>query len=304
MKYSIIRSGILSALLLILCLSCNFQQTGRTNNNDSNGLTFHDSIVDLDKIARLKLTNAEDYNQLLDVLDKNNLNSINLAIQLFQNADSDTLSRDSMFVGFNDFFAQMANSYLENNDSLHSKLTGDVPEGTINRIKVTLADYGMNITTAEGEYYLEPETDWMIKNFGGKLSSAYVEFLTISAKEQKEKFIEDGNILIPTETLMARIITWEDFIGKYPGFISISKAEDFYSQYLEAFLAGTENSKVFDAATKKLNEKSRLSLETYIRNNPGRKSSTVVKEFYELLKSSNFLYSDKVDTFILEKLYN
>ena len=115
-------------MLLILCLSCNFQQTGRTNNNDSNGLTFHDSIVDLDKIARLKLTNAEDYNQLLDVLDKNNLNSINLAIQLFQNADSDTLSRDSMFVGFNDFFAQMANSYLENNDSLHSKLTGDVPE--------------------------------------------------------------------------------------------------------------------------------------------------------------------------------
>lgn len=295
-------SRIIFALPLLLFISCNLHQTGKKD--DSKGLTFHDSIIDTDRVIHLKLTNAEDYDQVLDDLDKNKLNSISLAVTLFQNAKADSLSRDSMFIGFNDFFALIANSYLENNDSLHSKLAGDVTEGTINRIKVKLSDYGMKLTTAEGEYYLEPETEWMVKTFGSRLSSAYVEFLTISSKEEKEKFVEDGNILIPMESLTARIIVWEDFISKHPGFISINKVEDFYTQYLEAFLSGTENSKVFDPVSKKLNEKSKSAFEAYIKNNPGRKSSAVVKEYYDLLKSSNFLYSDKVDSFILEKLYN
>ena len=99
-------------------------------------------------------------------------------------------------------------------------------------------------------------------------------------------------------------MTWEDFIGKYPSFISLYKAEDFYNQYLEAFLAGTDNSKAFDPVTNKLNENSRKAFEAYIQKNPVRKSSIVVKEYYDLLKSSNFLYTNKVDSFILEKIYN
>jgi len=293
---------IFVALPLLFIMSCNFHTSSRSN--DTQGLVFHDSIIDPDKIIQLKVTSAEDYDQALDILDKNKLNSINIAVTLFHNATIDSLSRDSMFVGFNDFFSIMANSYLENNDTLQNKLAGNVPETTINRIKATLSEYGMNLTTAEGEYYLEPETDWLIKNFGDKLSPTYRAFLMITSKEQKEKFSDDGHILIPIETLMERIITWEDFITQYPGFISISKAEDLYSQYLEAFLTGTENSKVFDPISKKLNEKSKSAFEAYIQNHPGRKSSLVVREYYDLLKSSNFQYSEKVDSFILEKIYN
>jgi hypothetical protein len=225
-----------TAIAFLFLISCNFQQS--SHSKDSQAVTFHDSIIDPDKIVKLKITNTEDYDQVLDILDKNKLNSISAAVTLFRNAAVDSLSRDSMFVGFNDFFSLMANSYLESNDSLQSKLAGNVSEATINRIKASLADYGMDLTTAEGEYYLEPETDWLIKNFGDKLSPAYREFLTLTSKEQKEKFTEDGKILIPIETLMGRIITWEDFTAKYPGFISMSKAEDLYSQYMEAFLSG------------------------------------------------------------------
>jgi len=162
----------------------------------------------------------------------------------------------------------------------------------------------MNLTTSEGEYYLEPEPDWLLKNFGNKLTSAYRDFLFIAAKEDKYKFAEDGILLIPSDSLIARIVTWENFISKYPGFISLYKAEDFYNQYMEAFLAGTDNSKVFDPSTNKLNESSKKAFETYIQKNTGRKSSTVVKEYYDLLKSSNFLYTSKVDSFMLEKIYN
>jgi hypothetical protein len=252
----------------------------------------------------MNLTNSQDYGQILDMLDKNNLNSISIAIKLYKNAKVDSLLRDSMFADFNDFFALIANSYLEYNDILQNKPSVEIADSTVNRIKYALSDYGMNLTTAEGEYYLEPETDWLLKKFGDHLSSAYHEFLIISSAEQKEKFAEDGNLLISQDSLISRIVTWEDFIGKYPSFISINKAEDYYTQYLEAFLTGTENIKVFDPVTRKLNESSKRAFESYIKKNPGRKSSQVVKEYYNLLKSSDFLYTSKIDSFMPEKIYN
>jgi hypothetical protein len=294
-------SRILFALLFLFLAACNLHQTSR--GKDSQELS-NDSIVDVNKISQMKLTSAEEYNEILDMLDKNNLNSIRLAVKLFQNARADSLARDSMFAGFNDFFALIANSYLENNNILQNKTSEEVSDTTVTRIKSILSEYGMSLTTAEGEYYLEPETNWMLKNFGDNLSTAYHDFLVISAAEQKEKFAEDANVLISPDSLMARIIAWENFIGKYPSFISINKAEDYYTQYLEAFLAGTENSKVFDPTTKRLNENSRKAFEAYIQKNPGRKSSAVVREYYDLLKSSDFLYTNKVDSFMLEKIYN
>lgn len=264
----------------------------------------NDSIVDINKISRMNLTNSMDYAQILDMLDKNNLNSIGIAMRLFKNAKVDSLSCDSMFADFNDFFALIANSYLENNNILQNNISSAIADSTVNRIKLALSEYGMNLTTAEGEYYLEPENEWLLKSFGDKLSTAYQEFLLITAEEQKEKFAEDGSLLISQDSLISRILTWEDFIGKYPSFISINKAIDNYIQYLEAFLTGTENTKVFDPDTRKLNEKSRKAFEAYFQKNPGRKSSQVVQEYYNLLKNSDFLYTGKVDSFMLEKIYN
>jgi hypothetical protein len=292
---------ILFALTLLFFTACNLPQTNRSK--DSQELS-NDSILDLNKISQMILRNAEEYNQVLDMLNKNNLNSISLAVTLFQNAKADSLSRDSMFAGFNDFFAQIANSYLENNNILQNKTSEEVSDTAFINIKSTLSAYGMKLTTDEGEYYLEPEPGWMLKNFGDRLSSAYRDFLMISSTEQREKFTYDANIILPLDSLMARIIIWEDFIGKYPSFISINKAEDYYTQYLEAFLTGNDHSIVFDPTTKKLNENSRKAFETYIQKNPNRKSSAIVKEYYDLLKSSDFLYTNKADSFMLDKIYN
>lgn len=295
-------SKILILLPFLLLIACNLQQNKRTT--DSKSSSSGDSFADINKISQVNLTNSGDYGQLLDMLDKNNLSSISVAIKLYKNANVDSLSRDSMFADFNDFFSFIANSYLENNDILQNKPSNEIADSTLKRIRSYLSGYGMNLTLAEGEYYLEPQMGWMLKKFDDRLSGAFRKFLIISSAEQKEKFTEDGNILISQDSLISRIKTWEDFICKHPSFISISKAEDYYTQYLEAFLSGTENTKVFDPVTRKLNENSRKAFEAYIQKNPGRKSSEIVKEYYDLLKSVNFLYTDKVDSFMIKKIYN
>jgi hypothetical protein len=289
-------------LPIILFASCNIRQPKQ--NASSKELSSDNSVLDINKISQLNLESAREYGEILDALDKNNLNSIGLAIKLYKQAKVDSVSKDSMFADFNDFFALIANSYLENNNVLQNQSSVESADTTVNRIKTLLSDYGMNLTTNQGEYYLEPETEWLLKKFEGNLSHASLDFLTIYAEEQDNKYIGDGNLLVTQNELISRIIKWEDFIGKYPSFISIGRALDYYTQYLEAFLNGTENTNVFDAATKKLNDKTKSAFEAYVKMYPGRKSAQIVREYYDLLKSSDFHYTDKVDSFMLEKIYN
>ena len=91
---------------------------------------------------------------------------------------------------------------------------------------------------------------------------------------------------------------------KYPNFISIKMAQDQYAQYLGAYLAGMDNSRVFDQSTNRLNDSSKVSFEAFILKNPQSNSTEVVKAYLDLLKSTNFNYTDRVDSFLLEKVYH
>jgi hypothetical protein len=250
------------------------------------------------------LSNANDYRKVLDKLDHGDLLSIDLATKLFKNSVADTITRDSMFVIFNDFYNTLAGSYLENNEVVSTQLQNSPSPEVLNKVQASLATYGISLSSVEGTYYLEPQTEYLLKSFGPDLSSSYREYLTIGSKEQKSRFAEDGAILIPSDSLTARIITWENFIVRYPDFISIKIAQDQYSQYMGAFLAGMDNSRIFSPSTNHLSDSSKVSFESFIVKNPESKSAEVVKAYLELLKSTNFNYTEKVDSFLLEKVYH
>lgn len=283
-------------------ISCNYNR--KEAGKDNNQKDLEQGYVDSGKITRLKIDNADEYNEVLEMLNKKDLKSIDLAIKVFRNSAADSLSRDSMLVVFNDFLSVIASTYLENNDSLQGKSGIDISEKATAQMKDRLSGYGMMLTTSEGDFYLEPDNDYLIQNFSDKISPAYNEFLQIAASDQNEKFADDASILIPIDSLAKRITVWEDFKDKYSSFVSIGKAQDYYIQYLETYLSGTDNSKAFDPKSNKLKEDLKISFEKYPVEYPGRKSAAVVKDYYDLLKSSGFLYSEKVDAFILEKVYN
>lgn len=281
--------------------SCDFSQSkssqGRSNAEG-------DSIVDLEKIKMLKLTNVSDYHKTLDKLDKGDLASVDAAITLFKNSTIDSLSRDSMFVVFNDFFNGVAGNYLENNENVSSQLENSPSKEAIDKLRSTLNSYGISLNSSEGTYFLETQTEYLLQNFGSGLSPAYREYLTIQSKEQKARFAEDGTILIPIDSLTSRIVSWETFMEKYPDFIAIKMAQDQYAQYIGAYLSGMDNSRIFDPATNRLNDNSKASFEAFVQNNPGLKSTEVVKAYLDLLQTTNFNYTDKVDSFLLDKVYH
>jgi len=288
-------------LISSFLFSCNFNQS---KNTEINPIARKDSTVDLEKVAQMKLTNPNEYRLVLDKLDQGDLASLDIASMLFKNSMADTLTRDSMFVVFNDFYNNVAGSYLENNEVVNTQLEKSPSSETVKRLKVSLASYGILLSSSEGTFYLEPQTEYLLKNFGMTLSPAYREYLIIGSKEQQERFAEDGTILISSDSLTTRIMTWENFMVRYPDFISIKMAQDQYSQYLGAFLAGMDNSRIFDPATNHLNDSSKVAFESFVVKNSESKSTEVVKAYLELLKSTNFNYTDKVDSFLLEKVYH
>lgn len=282
-----------------LC-SCNLNRTKSTGNIPT---TETEPKFDIEKIAQMRLTSADGYRKVLNNLDQSDLNSIGAAVALFKNCETDTISRDSMFVAFNWFFNNVAGGYLQNNEDVNLQLENPTSKDSIDKIKTMFASYGINLASSEGTYYLEPQKSYLLTNFGPGLSQAYSDYLAIEAKEEKERFAEDGTILIPTDSLISRIIAYENFMGRYPGFISLKIAQDQYAQYLGAYLAGIDNSRIFDVATNRLNDGQKKSFEGFIIKYPGRKSAEVVKAYLDLLQNTNFIYTDKVDSFLLEWVY-
>lgn len=287
--------------LIGLVFSCDFKQS---KNKETNPLAITDSIVDIEKLSGMKLTNPDQYRQVIDKLDQGDLASIDIAKILFENSTADTLTRDSMFVVFNDFFNLAATGYLNNNEVIKEQFENSPSTEVVNKLKNILYTYGILVGSSEGNFYLDPQNDYLLQNFGSKLSSGYRDYLTILSKEQKARFAEDGAILIPVDSLISRIITWENFMSRYPDFISVKMAQDKYAQYLSAFLAGMDNSRVFDRSTNHLNDSVKVSFESFLVKYPQGKSSELVKAYLEMLKSTNFIYSERVDSFLLEKVYH
>lgn len=264
----------------------------------------NDSFPDPAEISKLKLTNALQYRRWIERLDPVDLASLDTADTLFTNCLADTLSRDSMFVVYNEFLNHLAEIYLENNEKVSDQLGNSPSSEIVSSLKAMFAAHGMVLWASDGSFYLEPQTKLMLQKFGPVLSDAYREFLTIGKREQETRFARDGRILIPADSLITRILNWENFMNRYPGFISIKTVQEKYGQYLGAYLAGMDNSRAFDKDTDHLKDSLKESFESFVEKNPESKSALVVKEYLEMLKSTDFNYTDKVDSFLLEKAYH
>lgn len=287
-------------VLAIFVFACNFNQPKR---GDSHSSLKTNLPVDPAKIGQLQPSSVATYRQVLDTLDQGDLASIDIAGTLFSNCLADTLTRDSLFVAYQDFLERLAANYPENNEKVSLLLDHSPAPEALTPLKSALASHGIFLGNTEGDFWLEPQSGYLLKNFGPVLSAAYREFLSLETKEQQERLTGNGKMLMPADSLISRLLIWESFVSRYPGFISIRKAYDQYAQYLGAYLAGREHSGVFDPGTNLLNDSSRTSFESFIIQNPGTRSAEVVKGYLDLLKSSDFRYTEKVDSFLLEKVY-
>jgi hypothetical protein len=288
-------------LLSTFFMACNSDQP---KTEDDYPLIKNDLAIDLIKIAQIRLTNPTDYQQALDTLDQGALHSLHVAELLLHNCLADSLTCDSIFLVYSDFLNSVAAGYLENNETISNQLSDSPASETVDQLKSILGSYGILLDSTENTWFLDISPVYLLQNFGSAISPAYREYLSIGCREQPERSSERGKTLIPADSLASGIIIWENFMTRYPRFILKEMVQDHYARYLGAFLSGTENSRVFDADSNLLKQSSREAFESFISENSGRKSAEVVKSYLDLLYQTDFSYNEKVDSFLLEKVFS
>jgi len=291
------RQVLFSSFLMVL-FACGVRNSSEPFNRLG---TNHDQILTPGQLEKVEIQTASDYRKVLQQIDPADLASLDAAKNLILKSTADSLVSDSMFVSFYDFYTRLADIYVESNEQVASQLASSKSQSSLN---AEFASRGLRLVSDKGIFSLKTQNNYLLRNFGSRLSSSFREYLTIASKEQDIPFRKDGKIAIVSDSLVSRILTWESFMGRYPDFIEIRLVQDEYTQYLGAYLSGTDNARAFNPNTSQLHDSLRLSLENFVVNHPDSKSADLVKDYLEMLKTTNYNYTEKVDSFLLEKVYH
>jgi hypothetical protein len=104
--------------------------------------------------------------------------------------------------------------------------------------------------------------------------------------------------MISFEKLGQRIITWENFIKKYPKAKITKDAEYFYYIYLGTFLQGLANTPTTDDGGNLLPE-IKTVYENFIKRYPTARSGKIVSDYLNIFKKNNYkLNRGEIITFL------
>ncbi len=160
--------------------------------------------------------------------------------------------------------------------------------------KAALQKIGLRIDQGEGMYYVEPDNDWLLSEFGSTLPEVWKQYLKQSSYEAKNHFAEDGALQIPFEALRKRIIFWEKFLEKHPNFPEKNQIKEQLSGYLYFYLSDLKNTLDF-ALISISTDSIKKSYENFIKENSDSKYYEIVKSHYATLKDGGFKVDKRVD---------
>jgi hypothetical protein len=159
----------------------------------------------------------------------------------------------------------------------------------------SLEKNGLRLSITEGSYYIDEKPDYLINSFKSFVSPSVYEFLNIRGRELQEGFSEDAKLIITFREVGNRIITWQNYLKKYPSSPLLAEAKFSYHLYLNTFLTGLDNSPISIDDTL-LPEIKQVYAE-FIAKNPDNESGKMVGKFYNLLAGNNFRLTEEVDDF-------
>ncbi|WP_338989350.1 tetratricopeptide repeat protein [Fusobacterium animalis] len=211
------------------------------------------------------------------------------------------------------------NEYLETNQLI------------LENINTEHLDFLNNIYNKDSEYYFT-EKDWKTANkflnnydleifdlaetevsiievpnyyyniFKDYVTDDYREYLKITSKENEELYYTDGSILVSYNKIADGLLTWENFLKKYPNSDLAEKANEECNTYRRIYILGSynsptreggwENSELFYIPENNLKEFNR-----FIEKYPDSPTVELIKYYLENYKNKDIetLLNEKID---------
>ncbi|MCG6839733.1 hypothetical protein K5I20_00220 [Fusobacterium nucleatum] len=91
---------------------------------------------------------------------------------------------------------------------------------------------------ARGTCIIKEVPDFYYKTFKDYVTDDYKEYLKITSKENEEHYVADSGLCITLEKLGDRIVTWENFLEKYPNSKLNDKVNNICNSYRRDYILG------------------------------------------------------------------
>ena len=210
------------------------------------------------------------------------------------------------------------NEYLETNQLI------------LENINTEHLDFLNNIYNKDSEYYFT-EKDWKTANkflnnydleifdlaetevsiievpnyyyniFKDYVTDDYREYLEITYKENEEPYFTDGSILVPYDKIADRLLTWENFLKKYPNSDLAEIANEKCNTYRRIYILGSDNAPTREGGWENnelfyIPENNLKEFNRFIEKYPDSPTVELIKFYLENYKNID------VDTMLNEKI--
>ena len=200
----------------------------------------------------------------------------------------------------------------------------------IENINTEHLDFLNNIYNEDSEYYFT-EKDWKTANkflnnydlkifdlaetevriievpnyyyniFKDYVTDDYREYLEITYKENEEPYFTDGSILVPYDKIVDRLLTWEDFLKKYPNSDLAEIANEKCNIYRRVYILGSDNAPTREGGWENnelfyIPENNLKEFNRFMEKYPDSPTIELIKFYLENYKNKD------VDTMLNEKI--
>ena len=165
-----------------------------------------------------------------------------------------------------------------------------------------LNNYDLEIfDLAETEVRIMEVPNYYYNIFKDYVTDDYREYLEITYKENKESYYTDGSILVPYDKIADRLLTWENFLKKYPNSDLAEIANEKCNIYRRIYILGSDNSPTREGGWGNnelfyIPENNLKEFNRFIEKYPDSPTVELIKFYLENYKNKD------VDTMLNEKI--
>ena len=165
-----------------------------------------------------------------------------------------------------------------------------------------LNNYDLEIfDLAETEVRIIEVPNYYYNIFKDYVTDDYREYLEITYKENEEPYFTDGSILVPYDKIADRLLTWENFLKKYPNSNLAEIANEKCNIYRRVYILGSDNSPTREGGWENnelfyIPENNLKEFNRFIEKYPDSPTVELIKFYLENYKNKD------VDTMLNEKI--
>ena len=165
-----------------------------------------------------------------------------------------------------------------------------------------LNNYDLKIfDLAETEVRIMEVPNYYYNIFKDYVTDDYREYLEITYKENEEPYFTDGSILVPYDKIADRLLTWENFLKKYPNSDLAEIANEKCNTYRRIYILGSDNAPTREGGWENnelfyIPENNLKEFNRFIEKYPDSPTVELIKFYLENYKNID------VDTMLNEKI--